>query len=182
MIRRILIFAICVMLFALCSSALAQQPGKVPRIGFVSVSGDPNTPGPLVEAFRQGLRDLGYNEGKSVVVEYRYARVEPDRVQGFVAELVQLKVDVLVSSSTGAIRAAKEATKTIPVIMVTTQDPVATGIVESLSRPGGNITGVTTLTRDLSGKRLELLKEAVGIGRIGVLWDVNAGARAGYCF
>jgi putative tryptophan/tyrosine transport system substrate-binding protein len=148
----------------------AQQQTKIPRVGYVSVSGDPNNPGRYVEAFRQGLRDLGYNEGKNVVVEYRYAAVEPERVPDFVAELVQLKVDVLVSSSSGAIRAAKQATKTIPIIMVSSQDPVAAGLVASLARPGGNITGLARLSRDLSGKRLELFKEAVpGISRVGVL-------------
>ena len=150
--------------------ALAQQSTKIPRIGFVPVSGDPNTPGLLVEAFRGGLHELGYVEGKNILVEYRYPGEEPDRVSGSVAELVQLKVDVLVSSSTGAIRAVKQATKTIPIVIVTSIDPVETGIVESLARPGGNITGLTRLTRELSGKRLELFKEAVpGISRVGVL-------------
>jgi putative ABC transport system substrate-binding protein len=150
--------------------AQAQQAAKIPRIGYVSVSGNPNTPGPLVEVFRQGLRDLGYTEGKNILVEYRYAAEKPDRVPGFVAELVQLKVDVLVSSSSEAIRAAQQATKTIPIVMLTSQDPVATGIVDSLARPGGNITGLTRLTRELSGKRLELFKEVFpGISRVGVL-------------
>jgi ABC-type uncharacterized transport system substrate-binding protein len=158
------------LLFALCFPASAQQLKKVPRIGYVSVSGDPKTPGVFVEAFRQGLRDLGYNEGKNIVVEYRYAAVEPERVPSYVAELVQLKVDVLVSSSNGAILAAKQATKTIPIVMVTSVDPVATGLVDSLARPGGNITGVTRLSHELSGKRLELFKEAIpGISRVGVL-------------
>jgi putative tryptophan/tyrosine transport system substrate-binding protein len=158
------------MLFALCFPAQGQQPAKVPRIGFVSVSGDLTNPGRYVEAFRQGLRDLGYNEGKNILVEYRYPGEEADRVPGFVAELVQLKVDVLVSSSSGAIRAAKQATKTIPIVMVASFDPVEAGIIESLARPGGNITGLTRLTRELSGKRLELFKETVpGISRVGVL-------------
>jgi putative tryptophan/tyrosine transport system substrate-binding protein len=157
-------------LFALCFAAHAQEPKKIPRIGYVSVSGDAKNPGRFVEAFRQGLRDLGYNEGKNILVEYRYPGEEVDRVPGFVAELVQLKVDVLVSSSTGAIRAARQATKTIPIVMVASFDPVEIGMVESLARPGGNITGLTRLTRELSGKRLELFKEAVpGISRVGVL-------------
>ena len=162
--------ALCAMLLALCASAEAQQAAKVPRIGYVSVSGDPQNPGRLVEAFRQGLRDLGYNEGKNIEVEYRYAAVEPDRVSAFVAELVQLKVDVLISSSATAIRAAKQATQTIPIVMVASFDPVEAGIVESLARPGGNITGVTRFGQELSGKRLELFKEAVPkISRVGVL-------------
>ena len=134
-------------------------------------------------AFRQGLRDLGYIEGKNILVEYRYIEGKRDRIPGLVAELVQLKVDVLVSGTLPAIRAAKQATKTIPIVMVTTMDPVATGLVDSLARPGGNITGLTRLTRDLSGKRLELLKEVVpGISRVGVLWDAEAAHRIGYWF
>jgi putative tryptophan/tyrosine transport system substrate-binding protein len=142
----------------------------------VSGVGDPKTPGYHVEAFRQGLRDLGYVEGKNILIEYRYAEGKPDRLLSLVRELVQLKVDILVV--TAAFRAAKQATKTIPIVMVTTGDPVATGLVDSLARPGGNITGLTRLTRDLSGKRLELLKEAVPrISRVGALWDVdNPGA------
>src|SRR4030095_7607276 len=150
--------------------ALAQQPPKMPRIGLVPVSGSPKTPGLLVEACRRGLRELGYVEGKNILIEYRYPGENPDRVPGFVAELVQLKVDVLVSSSTGALRAAKQATKTIPIVMVASFDPVEFGMIESLARPGGNITGLTRLTHGLSGKRLELFKEAVpGISRVGLL-------------
>jgi putative ABC transport system substrate-binding protein len=164
--------ALSAMLLALCSPTEAQQPKKLPGIGFLAASRE----GPSVRAFQQRLRDLGYIEDKNILIAYRYVDGNVDRIPTLVTELVQLKVDVLVVATLVGIRTAKEATKTIPVIMVTTQDPVATGIVESLSRPGGNITGVTTLTRDLSGKRLELLKEAVvGIERIGVLWDVNAG-------
>ena len=153
----------------------AQQPPKIPRIGYVSGSGDPNNPRPADEAFQQGLRDLGYIAGKNILVEYRYAEGNLDRLPGLVAELVQLKVDVLFVSNLPAIRAAKEATKTIPIVMVTPVDPVATGLVDSLARPGGNLTGLTTLGRELSGKRLELLKEAVPkMSRVGVLWDSNA--------
>jgi putative tryptophan/tyrosine transport system substrate-binding protein len=174
--RKITVFALCAMFFALCSSVAAQQPAKVPRIGYVSGSGNPKTPGPLVEGFRQGLRDLGYIEGKNILVEYRYT-VEAglDQIPGLVAELVRLKVDVLVATSSAAIRAAKQATKTIPIVMASATDPVAAGFVDSLARPGGNITGVVRLTRELSGKRLELLKEAVPrISRVAVLWDGNA--------
>ena len=150
----------------------AQQPKKVPRIGYVS-SGDPSTE-PRLAAFRRGLRDLGYIEGKNIQVEYRYAEGKPDEVPGLVTELVQLKVDVLVVGFLPAIHAAKQATKTIPIVMVTPVDPVASGIVDSLARPGGNITGVTRLTRDLKKRRLELLKEAVPrISRVGVLWDAD---------
>jgi putative tryptophan/tyrosine transport system substrate-binding protein len=131
--------------------AEAQQANKVPRIGFLSVSGDPKTPGPWVEAFRQGLRDLGYVEGKNILVDYRYIQGKLDRIPSLVAELVQLKVDVLVLVALPSIRAAEQATKTIPIVMVATVDPVATGIIDSLAHPGGNITGLTRLTRELSG-------------------------------
>jgi putative ABC transport system substrate-binding protein len=155
--------------------AEAQQPAKVPRIGYVSADDAPKTPGFQVEAFQQGLRDLGYIEGKNILVEYRYIEGKRDRISDLVAELVQLKVDVLVSGTLPAILAAKQATKAIPLVMVTNVDPVGTGIVDSLARPGGNITGLTRLTRELSGKRLELLKEAVpAISRVGVLWETEA--------
>ncbi len=173
--KTLTVLFIVVALGAGATIAQAQQPKKVPRIGYVSGSGDPSTPSPSLEAFRQGLRDLGYIEGKNILVEYRYAEGKVDRMPDLVAELVQLKVDVLVAGNLPGIRAAKQATKTIPIVMVTTVDPVATGIVDSLARPGGNITGLTRLTRDLSGKRLELLKEVVpAISRVGVLWDANA--------
>ena len=153
----------------------AQQPGKIPRIGYVRVVGVPSIPRPNVEAFRQGLKDLGYVEGKNILIEFRYAEGKPDRVPGLVADLVQLKVDVLVSGDDPAVRIAKQTTKTIPIVMVINQDPVATGIVDSLARPGGNITGISRLTRELGGKRLELLTEVVpGIGRLGVLWDASS--------
>ena len=169
------LFAIVVALTVCGARAEAQQPAKIPRIGYVSGTGDPKTPGPLVEGFRRGLRDLGYIEGKNILVEYRYIEGGLDRVPALVAELVQLKVDMLVATFTIAIRAAKQATKTIPIVMVSPTDPVATGIVDSLAHPGGNITGLVRLTRELSGKRLELLKEAVPrISRVGVIWDGNA--------
>ena len=170
MIKRIIVLALCSLLLAPCSSVQAQQPKKVPRIGYAASGGDINDPGRLVEAFRQGLRDLGYIEGKNIVVEYRYPGTNQDSGPSDVAELIQLKVDVLVSSSAGAIRAAKQATKTIPIVMVASFDPVETGLVDSLARPGGNITGVARLTHELSGKRLELFKEAVPrISRVAIL-------------
>jgi putative tryptophan/tyrosine transport system substrate-binding protein len=162
-------FALSAMFFALSFSVEAQQPTKIPRIGFLSGTGF-HTPGPDIEAFRQGLRDLGYIEGKDILIEYRSLEGKSDRTPSLVAELVRLKVDILVLRSQPSIRAAKQATKTIPIIMVTTQDPVATGFIDSLARPGANITGVTTLQRELSGKRLELLREAVpGMARTAVL-------------
>jgi putative tryptophan/tyrosine transport system substrate-binding protein len=169
------------LLLALSFRAEAQQLSKIPRIGFLlqRVSPTPTTPDPFADAFRQGLRDLGYIEGKNILVEYRYGEGKRDRTLSQVAELVQLKVDVLVTRSLSAIRVAKQATKTIPIVMVTTQDPVATGLIDSLARPGGNITGLTGLTQELSGKRLELLKEAVpGISRVGVLGEASASVAA----
>ena len=178
--RKITGLALCAVLFALCCSVDAQQPAKIPRIGYISGTGDASNPGPNVEAFRQGLRDLGYVEEKNILIEYRYVEGNVDRIPSLVAELVQLKVDVLVSPNTPVIRAAKQATETIPIVMVTNVDPVAAGFIDSLARPGRNVTGLTRLTRELSGKRLELLKEVVPrITRVGVLWDAaNAPALA----
>jgi putative ABC transport system substrate-binding protein len=173
------LFAIAALLLPWLDFAGAQQAAKVPRIGFLASSGDSDAPGPWVEAFRQGLRDLGYTEGKNIVVEYRYIEGKLDRIPSLVAELVQLKLDVLILVALPAIRAAKQATKTIPIVMVATVDPVATGLVDSLAHPGGNITGLTRLTRDLGGKRLELLKEVVPrISRVGILWETDAPAAA----
>jgi len=149
----------------------------MPRIGYVLANGDPKIPQAQVEALRRGLRDLGYVEGENIGIEYRYAKGKEDRIASHVTELVELKVDIIVVQTLSTIRAAKQATKTIRIVMVTTQDPVATGIIDSLARPGGNITGLTRLTRELSGKRLELLKEAVPrISRVGVLWAGDPGA------
>jgi len=165
---------VAVVLLALGVIAEAQQPGKIPRIGYLESSGGPNIPGPQVEAFRQGLRELGYVEGKNIVVEYRYAEGKLDRIPSLVKELVQLDVDVIATGDRTAIVAAKQATKTIPIVMVTTVDPVATGIVDSLARPGGNITGLSTLARELSGKRLELLQEVLpDLRRVGGLWGAD---------
>jgi ABC-type uncharacterized transport system substrate-binding protein len=169
--KRFFGLALCAMLFALGFPAQGQQPAKVPRIGYVSGADDLKNSGPE-EAFRQGLRDLGYIEGKNILIEYRSQEGKADRGPSLVAELVQSKVDVLVLVTSPAIRAAKQATKTIPIVMVTTADPVATGLVDSLARPGGNITGLTRITRDLNGKRLELLKEVVPTTpRVGVLFQ-----------
>jgi ABC-type uncharacterized transport system substrate-binding protein len=173
-----LIFVImCLLLtvFLATVSAQAQQRPTVPKIGVLSSAGSAAAPGYQIEAFRQGLRQLGYIEGTNILVEYRYAEGEQGRMPSLVTELIQLKVDVLLVTALTAIRAAKHATKTIPTVMVILSDPVATGIVDSLARPGGNITGFTRLTRELSGKRLELFKEAVPqLSRITVLWDADS--------
>ena len=167
------------LLLAFVGVAEPQQSKEIPRIGYVSGTGDPSNPGPYVEALRQGLRDLGYVEGKNIVIEFRGAEGKLDRIQGIVAELVQLKVDVLILPILPAIRAAQQATKTIPIIMVTNLDPVAAGIADSLARPGGNITGLATFQRDLSGKRLELLSEVVPrISRVGILRDADGAMSA----
>jgi putative ABC transport system substrate-binding protein len=157
---KILVYALPALLLATIHLAEAQQPKKVYRIGVLSSFSPPigsSRKGP----FRQALSELGHVEGKDIVIEYRYLEGNVDRTHSLVAELVQLKVDVLVLSVYRAIRVAKQATNAIPIVMVTTQDPVATGLIDSLARPGANITGLTLLTRELSGKRLELLKEVV---------------------
>jgi len=180
--HAVLCFTLCAIFLALSFSAEAQQPSKIPHIGYLSSTGDANNPGRNVESFRQGLRDLGYDEGKNIVVEYRYFEGKRERIPNLVTELVQLKLDVLVANSLTAIRAAKQVTKTIPIVIVTVDDPVATGLINSLARPGANITGLTTLNRELGGKRLELLKEVVPrMSRVGVLWEAdNSGAAIGF--
>jgi len=153
--------------------ANAQAQTKIPRIGYVSGTGDATNQGPYVEALRQGLRDFGYVEGKNIAIEYRGAEGKLDRIQSLVTELVQLKVDILVVPIMSAAYAAKQATKTIPIVVII-GDPVGAGIVDSLARPGGNITGLATLAPELSGKRLELLKEMVPrLSRVGILRDVD---------
>jgi putative ABC transport system substrate-binding protein len=153
--------------------AEAQQPKKVPRIGYLSAQ-EPAREAPRSEAIRLGLRELGYIEGQNIAIEYRYAEGNLDRLPELAAELVRLKVDIIVvPGGDRVIRAAKSATKTIPIIMSGPGgDPVVAGFVESLARPGGNVTGVTNLARELAGKRLELLKEAVPkVARVAVLYD-----------
>jgi putative tryptophan/tyrosine transport system substrate-binding protein len=164
------------LLFTLPMPSNAQQPTKAPpRIGVISTIGTPDTPSPTYEAYKLGLRDLGYIEGKNIVIERRYAEGRLDRMAPFVQEFVQQKVDVILGVNNVIIRAAKEATKTIPIVMISSVDPVAAGYVETFARPGGNITGVAWLNRDISAKRIELLKELLPkLSRIGILWDVDA--------
>jgi putative tryptophan/tyrosine transport system substrate-binding protein len=140
--------------------AQAQQPTKVPRIGYLS-AGVRSINSPRYEAFRQGLRELGYVEGKNIIIEFRSADGKFDRLPALAAELVRLKVDVIVTGGPPSARAAKEATSTIPIVMTQVGDPVGSGFVASLARPGGNITGLSGLAPELSGKRLELLKDIV---------------------
>jgi putative ABC transport system substrate-binding protein len=150
----------------------AQQPKKVPRIGYLS-SFDPATESTRAEGIRLALRDLGYTEGQNIAFEYRYAEGKLDRFPELAAELAHLKVDIILAGVARLIRAAKNATKTIPIVMIgVPADPVETGLVASLARPGGNVTGLTTLSRELGGKRLELLKEAVPkLARVAVLYE-----------
>lgn len=162
-------------------SARAQQSVNIPRIGYVSGTGSATDQGPYVEALRRGLRDLGQIEGRTFSIEYRGAEGKLDRLPSIMDEFVRLKVDVIVAPFTSAVRAAKQATKTIPIVIVTGLDPVANGTVDSLARPGGNITGVATLTQDLNAKRLELLKEAVPrLSRVAVLWTPDQSADRTY--
>jgi putative ABC transport system substrate-binding protein len=169
----VLSILVAVVLLVLGVIAEAQQPKKVPRIGYLS-SFDPARESTRSEAIRLALRELGYIEGQNIATEYRYSEGRPDRAPELAAELVRLKVDIIVVAGGGTwVREAKNATKTIPIVMVGTgTDPVVAGLVESLARPGGNVTGVTTLSTELGGKRLELLKEAVPkLARVAVLYE-----------
>ena len=150
----------------------AQQAADIPRIGFVHSAGTPANPLPQFAGFQLGLRELGYMEGKNILIESRFAEGRLDRIPELVNDLVKQKVAVILAPNNVAIRAAKKATTTIPIVMVSSVDPVAAGYVESFARPGGNITGLAHLGRDLSAKRVELLKELLPkIMRVGVLWD-----------
>jgi putative ABC transport system substrate-binding protein len=172
---------LCVFFFTLYLSANAQEP-KVSRIGCLS-SSVRATLDPRFEAFRMGLRELGYAEGKDIIIEVRYAEGKINRLPALAAELVSLKVDVIVvAGGTAPALAAKEATTTIPIVMTYVGDPLARGLIASLARPGGNITGLTSVSPDLAGKRLELLKETVPrLNRVGVLWNpASQGATANF--
>ena len=158
--RKIAVLTLSALLLALCFSAEAQQPPKVPRIGYFT-GATPDGQSARIEAFRQGLRELGYVEGKNIVIEYRYAEGKLDRYPALAAELVRLKVDVIVTGGGGLTRAVKNATSTIPIVMAQDGDPVANGFVASLARPGGNITGLSNLAPEMSGKQLEILKEII---------------------
>jgi putative tryptophan/tyrosine transport system substrate-binding protein len=149
--------------------AEAQQPGKVHRIGYLTLS-TPSAQASRLDAFRRGLRDIGYIEDKNIVIEYRYAEGKLDRQRELAAELVRLKLDVIVTGGPAATRPAKEATSTIPIVMAFDSDPVGSGFVVSLARPGGNVTGLSSLSPELSGKQVQLLKEIVPkLSRVAVL-------------
>ena len=165
-ITSIFFLALSVFIPILNISSQAQQPGKVPHIGFLSLSGANQ------EAFRQGLRDLGYIEGKNIAIESRTAANRADRLSVLAGELVDLKVDVIVAAGSQAVHAAQRTTKSIPIVMTSSSDPVGTGFVASLAHPGGNITGLSLVGPDLSTKRLEMLKEVIlGVSRVAVFWN-----------
>lgn len=159
----------------LAFSGLAEAQSKIPRLGYLSTAGEPGSTAPQLELLRQGLRELGYVDGKNIAIEYRTLQGNLNQLSTAINELVQLDVDALYVASLTGIRAAKQATKTIPIVMMTTADPVATGLVQSLARPGGNLTGITLMTRDLTGKQLELLKEVFPkASRFGFLLDADS--------
>jgi putative ABC transport system substrate-binding protein len=163
------LLAIFVSLTVYLTRAEAQQPGKLPRIGFLSTLSF-SAMADRIETFRQGLRELGYVEGKNIVIEWRYADDRPDRVSELAAELVRLKVDIIVTGGNSATQAAKKATNSIPIVMTRASDPITSGFVVSLARPGGIITGLSTLSPEINGKRLELLRETVPkLSRVAVL-------------
>ena len=158
-------------LLAVPLAAHAQPAVKVPRLGVLVPGVPPGEPGGVFDRFRQGLRDLGYVEGQTVALEIRWDEYHPERWPDLAADLVRLRVDLIVAGTTAAARAAQYATSTIPIVMAISADPVGDGLVASLARPGGNVTGLSIMTPELTGKRLELLQEAVpGLSRVAVLW------------
>jgi ABC-type uncharacterized transport system substrate-binding protein len=171
-LRKVFLISILVIVAHLTVGVVAavQQPARIPRIGILAGASASNV-SPRVEAFRQRLRELGYVEEKNIVIEYRYAEGKRERLPDLAAELVRLKVDVIVAFSPAAILAAKKASPTIPIVFASVGDPVGDGLVSSLARPGGNITGLSAMSPDLDGKRLELLKEAFPkVARVAFLW------------
>jgi putative ABC transport system substrate-binding protein len=176
---KIFVWLLTTVLLTTAPLAEAQQAAKVPRIGILTLGVASSTP--IFEAFRQGLRELGYVEGKNILIEYRYAEGKSDRLPNLAGELVSLKVDVIVTEGIGAAFAAKHASQTIPIVMGIAGDPVGAGLVASLARPGGNLTGLTLLAPELSGKRLELLKEAAPkTTSVAVISSAANPAHAGY--
>jgi len=165
--KKTTVFTLCAMLFAIYGLAEAQQPKKIPRIGFLWASSGPSPD--ARGGIHQGLRELGYIDGQTIAIEYRYAQGKFERLPVLAGQLVRLKVEIIVTGGSTATRAAKEATSAIPIVMTNDNDPVASGFVVSLARPGSNVTGVSTLRPEISGKRLELLKEIVpGLSRVAV--------------
>ena len=169
--KKVIGLTLSATLFALSVNIEAQQPKKIAKIGYLAPS-TPAAAAHLVEAFRQGLRELGYVEGKNLVLELRHGEARAERLPELARELVGLKLDVIVTATDVAIAAVKRETQTIPIVMVNSSDPVGTGFVASLARPGGNVTGLSNISPELSGKRLELLREVVpGLSRVAFLWN-----------
>ena len=172
--REISRFLLCTLLFLLGASAEAQPAKKIPRIGYMAAV-SANADAPRLEAFRQGLRELGYVEGQNIQIEYRHQNSEFEKLPLVATELLRLNIDVLVAVTTNAALAAKKSTTTIPIVFMGVTDPIAAGLVESLARPGGNSTGITNMAAVLAGKRLEYLKETIpSVTRVAVLWDPAA--------
>ena len=166
---KILVYALPALILATIHLVEAQQAKKIPRVGILFIGGRDQ---PHLEAFKQGLRERGYTEGQNIALDYRYAEGNQDRLPALAAELVQLKVDVIVTTSGNSARAATEATKTIPIVLTTGADPVKSGLAESLAKPGRNVTGLSIIEEDLSGKRVEILKETFPkMTRLAFLWN-----------
>lgn len=173
--KKILVLVVSSFVLGAVYSAGAQQMTKsLPRIGFISSAATPGKRAPLPNAFQKELRDLGYVEGKNILIEMRYAEGRLDRMPSLVNELVKEKVNIILAVNNVVIQAAKKATKTIPIVIISSVDPVAAGYVATFAHPGGNITGFTHLGRDISAKRVELLREVIPkLSRLSVLWDAN---------
>ncbi len=172
--KKLVVSLLVTITLALVHMAQAQQTKKVPRIGFLLAT-SLSVESARIEAFRQGLRELGYVEGKNIIIEWRWAEGKFDRLPDLAAELVRLKVEVIVTGGSTSTGAAKKVTTTVPIVMAQVNDPVGSGFIASLARPGGNMTGLSTLVPELSGKRLELLKEVVPkLSRVAVIGDSTA--------
>jgi putative tryptophan/tyrosine transport system substrate-binding protein len=179
--KKMTVLALCAMLLVLCVIAEAQEAStKIPRVGFLSLN-PASVQKDRVEAFREALRKRGYVEGQNIIIDYRFADGKSERLRELAAELVALKVDVIVTAGNSATAPAKDATKTIPIVMMNDTDPVGQGHIDSLARPGGNITGLSSTSFDLADKRLELLKEIVPkLSRVAVLRDLTNQAAASW--
>src|SRR5262244_371022 len=165
MMKKVTVLTLSTLLLALCLPVSAQQPGKIPWIGYLAATGSGPSP-----AFIQGLRDLGYVEGKNIAIVFRTAEGKSERNADLAAELVRLKVDLIVTDSSAAALDLKKATITIPIVMMTSTDPVGSGLITSFARPGGNVTGLTSIAGEIGGKHLELLNEIVPrLNRVAIL-------------
>jgi putative ABC transport system substrate-binding protein len=170
--RTSILFVLATMILAPVYSSHAQKPAAIPRMGLLFLGAPP--PNPVIDGFMQGLREVGYVDGKNIIIEYRFAEGKEDRLPELATELVRLKVNAIFTAGTPSIFALKQATKTIPIVFFSTSDPIGTGVVASLAHPGGNITGISALASDLWPKRLELLKEiSPKLSRVAMLWNKN---------